>query len=135
MIAIGRRTTGRLSDGLPGPAAREVAMHRRPIPPGVARSPVGALGSTRAWLRRAGRIMAANQRLLFFPIAFQVGVALLALPVTLASHDTVTFDVYARDAADGDARVVDLLGASSTSTTTIVVIAATFVAAVLSRRG
>ena len=75
--------------------------------------------------------MASNQRLLFFPIAFQVGVALLALPVTLASHDTVTFDVYARDAADGDLRVVDLLGASSTSTSTIVVIVVTFLAAVL----
>ncbi len=75
--------------------------------------------------------MASNQRLLFFPIAFQVGVALLALPVTLASHDTVTFDVYARDAADGDTRIVDLLQASSTSTSTVVVIAVTFVAAVL----
>jgi hypothetical protein len=75
--------------------------------------------------------MASNQRLLFFPIALQVGIALLALPVTLASHDTVTFDVYARDAADGDLRVVDLLGASSTSSTTIVAIVVTFVAAVL----
>jgi hypothetical protein len=75
--------------------------------------------------------MAANQRLLFFPIAFQVGVALLALPVTLASHDAVTFDVYARDAADGDSRVVDLIRASSTSTTTFVVIVVTFIAAVV----
>jgi TctA family transporter len=75
--------------------------------------------------------MAANQRLLFFPIAYQVGGALLALPITLASHDTVTFDVYARDAADGDSRVVDLIRASSTSTTTLVVIVVAFIAAVL----
>ena len=58
--------------------------------------------------------MASNQRLLFFPIALQVGGALLLLPVTLAAHDTVTFDVYARDVADDPdharavRRVVDL---------------------------
>jgi hypothetical protein len=74
---------------------------------------------TGAWLRRAGRIMASNQRLLFFPIALQVGGALLMLPVTLASHDTVTFDVYARDVAD-DRTTLDLFGAASTSTGTYV---------------
>ncbi len=63
--------------------------------------------------------MASNQRLLFFPIALQVGGALLMLPVTLASHDTVTFDVYARDVAD-DRVTLDLFGASSTSTGTYV---------------
>jgi hypothetical protein len=75
--------------------------------------------------------MAANQRLLFFPIALQVGGALLVLPVTLASHDVVTFDVYARDAANADQRTVDLLEASSTSTTTFVAMGAAFVVAVL----
>ena len=73
MIAIGRRTPRRLSDGLPRFPPPGVATPRRRILPGVARSPVGALGATGAWLRRAGRIMASNQRLLFFPIAFQVG--------------------------------------------------------------
>jgi hypothetical protein len=77
---------------------------------------------TGAWLRRAGRIMASNQRLLFFPIALQVGGAILMLPVTLAAHDTVTFDVYARDVAD-DSVTLDLFGASSTSTGTYVAIA------------
>ena len=75
--------------------------------------------------------MASNQRLLFFPIALQVGGALLMLPVTLASRDFVTFDVYARDAADADQRTVDLLGASSTSTGTYVAIVATFLVAVV----
>ena len=63
--------------------------------------------------------MASNQRLLFFPIALQVGGALLLLPVTLAAHDTVTFDVYARDVAD-DRITLDLFGASSTSTGTYI---------------
>jgi hypothetical protein len=67
--------------------------------------------------------MASNQRLLFFPVALQVGGALLMLPVTLAAHDAITFDVYARDVAD-DRRTLDLFGASSTSTTTYVAIGA-----------
>lgn len=70
--------------------------------------------------------MASNQRLLFFPIALQVGGALLMLPVTLASHDTVTFDVYARDVAD-DRITLDLFGASSTSTGTYVALGAAIV--------
>jgi hypothetical protein len=74
--------------------------------------------------------MASNQRLLFFPIAVQVGGALLILPVTIASHDTVTFDVYARDAADGDRVMFDLLRAASTSATTLVAIAVAILAAV-----
>ena len=74
--------------------------------------------------------MAANQRLLFFPIALQVVGALLMLPVTVASRDFVTFDVYARDAADADQRTVDLLGASSTTTGTYAAIGATFLIAV-----
>jgi hypothetical protein len=75
--------------------------------------------------------MASNQRLLFFPIALQVGAALLVLPVTLASHDTVTFDVFARDASNADQRSADLLGASSTSTATFVAIGVGLVLAVL----
>ena len=72
--------------------------------------------------------MASNQRLLFFPIALQVGGALLLLPVTLAAHDTVTFDVYARDVAD-DRITLELFGASSTSTGTYVALAAAIVSA------
>lgn len=86
---------------------------------------------TGAWLRRAGRIMASNQRLLFFPIALQVGVALLMLPVTIASHDGVTFDVFARDAASPDQRTLDLIEASSTSTGTYIAIAVAFVVSVV----
>jgi hypothetical protein len=89
----------------------------------VARGPVQALGVTGAWLQRAGRIIASNQRLLFFPVALQVAGALLMLPVTLSSHDAVTFSVYARDAADGDRRFADLIRASSTSTSTFVAMA------------
>jgi hypothetical protein len=74
--------------------------------------------------------MASNQRLLFFPIALQVGGAVLLLPVTLAAHDTVTFDIYARDVAD-DRRMLDLFGASSTSATTYVAITAALLAAVV----
>ncbi len=70
--------------------------------------------------------MASNQRLLFFPIALQVAGAMLMLPVVLASHDTVTFDVYARDVAD-DRVALELFGASSTSTGTYVALVAAFV--------
>ena len=70
--------------------------------------------------------MASNQRLLFFPIALQVGGALLMLPVTLAVHDAVTFDVYARDVAD-DRNTLELFGASSTSTGTYVALAVALV--------
>ncbi len=45
------------------------------------------------------------------------------LPVTLSSHAAVTFDVYARDAADADGRFADLIRASSTSTGTFVAMA------------
>jgi hypothetical protein len=89
----------------------------------VARGPVRALGATGAWLERAGRIIASNQRLLFFPVALQIAGALLMLPVTLSSHGAVTFSVYARDAADGDHRFSDLIRASSTSTATFVAMA------------
>ena len=74
--------------------------------------------------------MASNQRLLFFPIALQVAGALLMLPVTLASHDTVTFDVYSRDVAD-ERRMLDLFGASSTSIATYVAIGGAFLASVV----
>ncbi len=70
--------------------------------------------------------MASNQRLLFFPIALQVCSALLTVPITLAAHDTITFDVFALDVAD-DRRVLDLVGDSSTSATTYVVIVAVLV--------
>jgi hypothetical protein len=93
--------------------------------------PVRALGATGAWLARAGRIIASNQRLLFFPIALQVTAALLVLPVTLASHSAITFDVFARDAARGDVRLADLIRASSTSTGTFVAIAVSIVAGAL----
>jgi hypothetical protein len=89
----------------------------------VARGPVRTLGATGAWLQRAGRIIASNQRLLIFPIALQVVTALLMLPLTLSSHVAVTFDVFARDAADPERRMADLVRASSTSTGTFVVLA------------
>jgi len=91
----------------------------------VARGPVRALGTTGAWLERAGRIIASNQRLLVFPVVLQIAGALLLLPVTLASHSVVTFDVYARDASDADGRFADLIRASSTSAGTFVAMAVT----------
>jgi len=91
----------------------------------VTRGPVRAPGATGAWLERAGRIVASNQRLLVFPVVLQIAGALLMLPVTLASHSVVTFDVYARDASDGDRRFADLIRASSTSTGTFVAMAVT----------
>jgi hypothetical protein len=97
----------------------------------VARGPVRALGTTGAWLERAGRIIASNQRLLVFPVVLQIAGALLMLPVTLASHSAVTFDVYARDASDGDRRFADLIRASSTSTGTFVAMALVVVALAL----
>jgi hypothetical protein len=97
----------------------------------VARGPVRALGTTGAWLERAGRIIASNQRLLVFPVALQIAGALLMLPVTLASHSVVTFDVYARDASDADGRFSDLIRSSSTSTGTFVAMAVTVVLAAL----
>jgi hypothetical protein len=93
----------------------------------VARGPVRALGTTGAWLERAGRIIASNQRLLVFPVVLQIAGALLLLPVTLASHSAITFDVYARDASDADGRFSDLIRASSTSTGTFVAMAVTVV--------
>ena len=97
----------------------------------MARGPVRALGATGAWFERAGRIIASNQRLLFFPVALQLAGALLMLPVTLSSHTAVTFSVYARDAADGDRRFVDLIRASSTSTGTFVAMAVVALAGAL----
>lgn len=96
----------------------------------MARSPVGAPGATGAWLQRAGRIIGANQRLLFFPIAIQVGAALLVLPVTLASRDAITFSVYARDAAD-DSRVIRLLESAETATGTYIAIGVAFLGSML----
>jgi hypothetical protein len=93
--------------------------------PGPARAPAYA-----AWLRRAGRLIAANQRLLVFPAGVALANALAVLPLVAATRPAVTLAVFARDAVDPASRVIDVASANP-SRAALAAIAALVVASVV----
>jgi hypothetical protein len=75
----------------------------------MARGPGGAPAYA-AWLAHAGRLIASSQRLLIFPIANRLAMAVLLAPVVLADNRDAGFTTFARAAVQPDKTVIDLLG-------------------------
>jgi len=67
--------------------------------------------SSAAWIRRAVRLFADNQRLLLFACAIRLLEAAAVVPLTLVARDAFRGDDLARDVADLPSRSVHLLGA------------------------
>jgi hypothetical protein len=75
--------------------------------------------SSAAWLRRAARLFADNQRLLLFACVIRVIEAALAVPLTLVARSSLRADDLARDVSDVPSRSVHLLGAGVDGATAV----------------
>jgi hypothetical protein len=91
--------------------------------------------SSAAWVRRAVRLFADNQRLLLFACAIRLLEAAAVVPLTLVARDAFRADDLARDLADVSSRTLHLLGIGAGAATAITIagvwLAITLVDAVL----
>jgi hypothetical protein len=66
-----------------------------------------------AWLRRAGRLIVRNQRLVMFPFALRLVQAVAIIPLVVTTRAVVTFGVYARDAVTPEDRIAAVVTGSA----------------------
>ena len=128
MIAIGRRTARRLAHGSPRPVAPGSRAHRRRILPARGPQPCPSAGMRLA--PGSGAPDASwrpTSACCSSPSPCRSAARCWRCRSRSRRTTRVTFDVYARDVADGDRGPLDLFGASSTSTGDVVAIAAAFV--------
>ena len=78
--------------------------------------------STAAWVRRAARLFADNQRLLLFACVIRLLKAAAVVPLALVARDAFRADDVARDVADLPTRSADLLAAGVDAATAVALV-------------